>query len=239
MSYKQLDAQGPVQESIRILCHKQWSWPKLWGHTSWCSYEICLQLIICNPGHINCLNDVQEGKFHHLKSLFHFFQFLFFFFCFHLQFLFENLIHVNAKLLNFTSFSNPKMNFQESTQHNVRIFHYSHTVTVYLVTPHYPDLDYLDFFIVQTCFSGPSFLWILISYLSAAKLFSFKLYNATAEHTEFVLLQSTKFILLCFFLICTITNTVHVTKVWLAQIYFFTKWNFIYSSLSYLVLLAR
>ena len=51
MSYKQLDTQGSVQESIRIPCHKQsWSWPKLWGDTSWCLYEICIQLIVCNPG---------------------------------------------------------------------------------------------------------------------------------------------------------------------------------------------
>lgn len=35
---------------------------------------------------------------------------------------------------------------------------------------------------------------------------------------------------------CTITNTVHLTEVWLAQTCSVSKWNFVYSSLSYSVI---
>ena len=35
---------------------------------------------------------------------------------------------------------------------------------------------------------------------------------------------------------CTITNTMHLTEVWLAQTCSVSKWNFVYSSLSYSVI---
>ena len=124
MSYKQLDAQGSVQESIRIPCHKQsWHfWVLVWNLNSanylqsW-TYKLsewCIRRKISSCD---------------LKSLFHFFQFLFFFFCFYLQFLFENLIHINAKLLNFTKWT--LRNLQSTTWE----FFISHTVAVYLVKP--------------------------------------------------------------------------------------------------------
>lgn len=56
----------------------------------------------------------------------------------------------------------------------------------------YPDLNYLDFFYHGDLFlCRCQFSWRLISHMSAAKLFSFKLWHDTPERTEFVSLQRT------------------------------------------------
>ena len=54
------------------------------------------------------------------------------------------------------------------------------------------NLDYPDFSIIRTWFSGPSFSWILLTHILCPQqnFFSFKLCDETPVQTEFVSLQS-------------------------------------------------
>ena len=73
---------------------------------------------------------------------------------------------------------------------------------------HYPD-------------SHPIFSWILISHIFCQPLFSFK---CDENAVELILFWT------CVTFTCTITNTMHFTKLWLARICAIVEWNFMYSS---------